>query len=68
MLRTFIEQEKLDVRMTRQTKNSDLIDMIEAAYSDAPNNEPEPEEEQVDEETGEGASRTGEEITQRRRR
>ncbi len=60
MLRSFIEQERLTVRMTRHTTNSNLIDMIEAAYSDTPKDEPEPEDEQVDEETGE--------ITQRRRR
>ncbi len=36
MLRAFVEQEKLTVRMTRQTKNSELLDMIEDAYSDKP--------------------------------
>ena len=62
MLRSFIEQEKLSVRMTRHTTNSDLIDMIEAAYSDKPKDEPESEDstEVVDEETGE--------ITQHSRR
>ncbi len=62
MLRSFIEQERLSVRMTRHTTNSDLIDMIEDAYSDKPKDEPESDDsaEVVDEETGE--------ITQRRRR
>lgn len=31
MIRTFIEQEKLSVRVTRSTTNGELLDMIEAA-------------------------------------
>ncbi len=53
MLRAFIEQEKLDVRMTRHTKNNELLDMIEKEYSDKPT-------EVADEETGE--------VTQQERR
>lgn len=36
MIRVFIEQEKLDMRMTRNTTNKDLLEMTEAAYSAAP--------------------------------
>lgn len=36
MIRTFIEQERLSVRATRMTKNSDLLSMIEKEYADEP--------------------------------
>ncbi|MFR9622509.1 MAG: hypothetical protein SNG97_07095, partial [Rikenellaceae bacterium] len=67
MIRTFIQQEKLDkeVRITRHTTNSDLLNMIEASYASGPaedaDGEPEESIEAVDEETGEV-------TTQRRRR
>ena len=74
LIRTFIEQEKLNIRTTRLTKNADLLEMIEAAYAQVPQNEDEEEndenenfstaeevEEHVDEDTGEV-------TTQRRRR
>ena len=62
LIRTFIEQEKLSVRVTRSTTNGELLDMIEDAVHDAATgeddppvetdpepeagNEPEPEEEE----------------------
>lgn len=33
MIRTFIEQEKLEVRVSRTTTNKELLDMIDEAYS-----------------------------------
>ena len=33
LIRTFIEQEKLDIRLSRTTPNKDLLDMIEEALS-----------------------------------
>ncbi len=36
MIRTFIEQEKLAIRITRMTKNNELLDLIEDAYADNP--------------------------------
>lgn len=54
MMRTFIEQEKLSVKASRHISNSELLDMINDAYSDNQT------EESVDEETGE--------VTERRRR
>lgn len=43
LIRTFIEQEKLDVRLTRHTTNKDLLDMVEEALAATPQ---EPEEEE----------------------
>lgn len=49
MIRTFIEQEKLDVRVSRTTTNKELLDMIDAAYAapqpEEPEEQPEPEPE-----------------------
>lgn len=42
LIRTFIEQEKLDIRLSRHTTNKDLLDMVEEALSAVPK---EPEEE-----------------------
>jgi hypothetical protein len=39
LIRTFIEQEKLPVRVTRSTTNQDLLDMIEEAFANAPDGE-----------------------------
>lgn len=38
MLRTYIEQEGLPVRVTRSTSNKDLLDLIEEALENAPDN------------------------------
>lgn len=38
MIRTYIEQEGLPVRVTRSTSNLDLLDMIEEALLNAPDN------------------------------
>lgn len=37
LIRAFIEQEKLGVRVTRSTTNRDLLDLIEEAIQEAPN-------------------------------
>jgi hypothetical protein len=62
LIRTFIEQEKLSVRVTRSTTNQDLLDMIEEAFAGAPDSsapdEPEERKDENPEET----------PTQRRRR
>ena len=39
MIRSFIEQEKLPVRVTRSTSNQELLDLIEAALDAAPDDE-----------------------------
>lgn len=36
LIRTYIEQEKLPVRVTRSTSNKDLLDLIEEALGNAP--------------------------------
>lgn len=74
LIRTFIEQEKLSVRVTRSTSNGELLDMIEdAIHGTSPGDkdaavEPESEPEQ----DSEPESKTGEEpdepATERRRR
>lgn len=66
LIRGFIEQEKLPIRVTRSTTNSDLLDQIEAALE---NNS----EEAENEEPGDATSQESEEeapapTTQRRRR
>lgn len=38
MIRTYIEQEGLPVRVTRSTSNKDLLDMIEEALENVPDN------------------------------
>lgn len=38
MIRTYIEQEGLPVRVTRSTSNKDLLDLIEEALENAPDN------------------------------
>lgn len=40
MIRTYIEQEKLDIRVSRTTGNKDLLDMIEAELKKVPEDEP----------------------------
>lgn len=68
MIRTFIEQEKLDVRVTRMTKNGDLLDMIENVYADKPQEEEDtPEDLPADEPQEDVDTETGE-ITPRNRR
>lgn len=44
LIRTFIEQEKLDVRLSRHTTNKDLLDMVEEALAAAPKESEEEEE------------------------
>ena len=39
LIRSFIEQEKLPVRVTRSTSNQELLDLIEAALDAAPGDE-----------------------------
>lgn len=70
MIRTFIEQEKLDIRVTRTTTNAALLEMIEKEMQ-GPGEEPEPAE-AVTEGTPAGESApvaaASEEPTTRRRR
>lgn len=42
LIRSFIEQEKLPVRVTRSTSNQELLDLIEAALDAAPGDEETP--------------------------
>ena len=42
LIRSFIEQEKLPVRVTRSTNNQELLDLIEAALDAAPGDEEAP--------------------------
>lgn len=44
MIRSFIEQERLSVRVTRSVSNDDLLDMIEDALGDRAAEAEEPEE------------------------
>lgn len=46
LIRTFIEQEKLDVRVSRTTTNKDLLDMIDDAFTAAPQDSPQESEEE----------------------
>lgn len=48
MIRTYIEQEKLPVRVTRSTTNRDLLEQIEAALQGPVPGAPEPQEESVE--------------------
>lgn len=71
MIRTFIEQEKLDIRVTRTTTNAALLEMIEKEMQE-PGEEPEPaetgtEETPVEESAAPHAA-APEETTPRRRR
>ena len=50
MIRTYIEQEKLPVRVTRSTTNRDLLEQIEAALQGPVPGAPEPQEESVEQE------------------
>lgn len=43
MLRSFIEQEKLPVRVTRSATNDELLDMIEDAVADTAAAQDDPE-------------------------
>ena len=71
MIRTFIEQEKLDIRVTRTTTNAALLEMIEKEMQ-GPGEEPEPAETVTEETPVEESAATGaaasEETTPRRRR
>lgn len=67
LIRTFIEQEKLSVRVTRSTSNGELLDMIEDAIhgvAAAGEEDPAPEETATDEE----ASKSENPQPERRRR
>lgn len=71
MIRTFIEQEKLDIRVTRTTTNAALLEMIEKEMQ-GPGEEPEPAEtgtqETPVEESAAPVAAVSEETTPRRRR
>ena len=71
MIRTFIEQEKLDIRVTRTTTNAALLEMIEKEMQ-GPGEEPEPAEtgtqETPVEESAAPVAAASEETTPRRRR
>lgn len=58
-IRSFIEQEKLPVRVTRSVTNDELLDMIEDALADRPGDEERPmgEEPQIPEKEGQPARR-----------
>jgi hypothetical protein len=57
LIRTYIEQEKLDIRVTRSTTNGELLDTIEKALQDSPGNEREEDKD----ETGTGSDTEQEE-------
>lgn len=63
LIRTFIEQEKLSVRITRSTSNKELLNLIEEALETDPEAEaeqvptPEPEPEPTEESTPESTER-----------
>lgn len=65
MIRTYIEQEKLPVRVTRSTTNRELLDMIES-HLEGPKPEEEPETEAGDD--GDDDLPPAEERTERPRR
>lgn len=75
MIRTFIEQEKLDIRVTRTTTNAALLEMIEKEMQ-GPGEEPEPSAPSTDagepetpvEESAAPTAAASEEPTPRRRR
>lgn len=50
MIRTYIEQEKLPVRVTRSTTNRDLLEQIEVALQGPVPEEPAPEQEDAEQE------------------
>lgn len=75
MIRTYIEQENLPVRVTRSTTNKDLLDLIEETLENAPDNggaetaapAPEPPMPEEPEETAEEAPAARAERPRRRR-
>lgn len=71
MIRTFIEQEKLGVRVTRTTTNAALLEMIEKEMQ-GPGEEPEPAEARAEETPAGEPDAAGEQATEepapRRRR
>lgn len=58
LIRAFIEQEKLGIRVTRSTTNQDLLDLIEEAVQGCPQPEEETEAEQPAETTAEPVEET----------
>lgn len=71
MIRTFIEQEKLDVRISRTTTNKELLDMIDEALSSASQyskDDPAEEAEDSAPDTDEGAEEDSTTTSSRRRR
>jgi hypothetical protein len=68
LIRAFIEQEKLPVRVTRSTTNSELLDMIEDAVHGVTTKEEEPEREPDPEPEDDPAPDTEEEEKPIRRR
>jgi len=67
-IRTYIEQEKLSIRITRSTTNEELLDMIEKGVQEASDTpEPEPGPENEPETTAETPEDANQERTRRRR-
>lgn len=62
MIRSFIEQERLSVRVTRSVSNDDLLDMIEDALGDRA-----AEAEEAEEPAEAGDADSTEEAPRRRR-
>ena len=58
LIRAFIEQEKLSIRVTRSTTNQDLLDLIEEAVQGCPQPEEETEAKQPAETTAEPVEET----------
>lgn len=67
LIRAFIEQEKLSVRVTRSTTNSDLLDQIEAAIEER-SNQGEQQETEKEEEDNKPEDTSHEEPPTRTRR
>ncbi|WP_185154005.1 hypothetical protein [Dysgonomonas sp. ZJ709] len=68
LIRSYIEQEKLDIRVTRSTTNIELLDTIEAALQNSPTKEEEPEKEKEETPPGEPEDREPAGERNRRRR
>lgn len=49
LIRSYIEQEGLTIRVTRSTSNVELLETIEKSLQDAPEQEPDPEDEKDEE-------------------
>jgi hypothetical protein len=68
LIRTYIEQEKLNIRVTRSTTNEELLDMIEKGLEEgAGNKKAQEEERETDPDPEPEKEDTGAERTRRRR-